>query len=83
LNKADTVYDIKHVASGVGNNGLEGMAGFANPLDIVEDVANGNLYISEFNWNENPNLTSQITLLKVKQPIVKQSIASVGQRKKR
>jgi hypothetical protein len=83
LNKADTVYDIKHVASGVGNNGLVGMAGFANPLDIVEDVANGNLYISEFNWNENPNLTSQITLLKVKQPIVKQSIASVEQRKKR
>jgi glucose/arabinose dehydrogenase len=82
LNKADTVYDIKHVAAGVGNNGLEGMAGFANPLDIVEDVTNGNLYISEFNWNENPNLISQITLLKVKQPIVKQSIARVIQRKK-
>ena len=71
-NNADTIYNIKHVASGVGNNGLIGMAGFANPLDIVEDVKNGNLYISEFNWNENPNLISQITLLKVKQPVVKQ-----------
>jgi hypothetical protein len=83
LNEADTIYDIKHVASGVGNNGLEGMAGFANPLDIVEDVTNGNLYISEFNWNENPNLISQITLLKVKQPLVKQSIARAVQSKKR
>jgi glucose/arabinose dehydrogenase len=83
LNKADTIYDIKHVAAGVGNNGLEGMAGFANPLDIVEDVTTGNLYISEFNWNENPNLISQITLLKVKQPIAKQSIARVVQPKKR
>jgi hypothetical protein len=44
---------------------LQGMVGFANPLDITEDVTNGNLYVSEFNWNENPNLTSQITLLKV------------------
>ncbi|MFA6086161.1 Ig-like domain-containing protein [Mucilaginibacter sp.] len=77
LNNADTIYNIKHVASGIGNNGLVGMAGFANPLDIVEDVKNGNLYISEFNWNENPNLISQITLLKVKQPTVKQSIARI------
>jgi hypothetical protein len=41
------------------------MSGFANPLDLVEDTLTGNLYISEFNWNNNPNLLSQITLLKV------------------
>ena len=59
------LYDITHSATGASNYGLEGMAGFANPLDITEDVTNGNLYISEFNWNENPNLISQITLLRV------------------
>jgi hypothetical protein len=63
--KDDHLYDITKSATGLSNYGLEGMTGFANPLDIVEDVTNGNLYISEFNWNENPNLTSQITLLKV------------------
>jgi hypothetical protein len=64
-NKKDDIYDIVRSASGSGNYGLQGMVGFANPLDITEDVTNGNLYVSEFNWNENPNLTSQITLLKV------------------
>jgi len=63
----DSLYDIVRSASGAGNYGLQGMVGFANPLDITEDVTNGNLYVSEFNWNENPNLTSQITLLKVVQ----------------
>ncbi|TWR28858.1 hypothetical protein FPZ43_11345 [Mucilaginibacter pallidiroseus] len=61
----DSIYDIVKSASGSGNYGLKGMVGFANPLEITEDVTNGNLYISEFNWNENPNLISQITLLKV------------------
>jgi glucose/arabinose dehydrogenase len=60
-------YNIVRSASGSGNYGLVGMVGFANPLDLTEDVINGNLYVSEFNWNENPNLTSQITLLKVVQ----------------
>jgi hypothetical protein len=43
------------------------MSGFANPLDIVEDVVNGNLYVAELNWNDNPNLTAQITLLRAQQ----------------
>ncbi|MBD1363079.1 Ig-like domain-containing protein [Mucilaginibacter sp. ZT4R22] len=60
-------YNIVKSATGAGNYGLQGMVGFANPLDLTEDVTNGNLYVSEFNWNENPNLTSQITLLKVVQ----------------
>jgi glucose/arabinose dehydrogenase len=63
----DSKYDIVRAASGSGNYGLQGMVGFANPLDLTEDVTNGNLYVSEFNWNENPNLISQITLLKVVQ----------------
>ncbi|AMR33523.1 hypothetical protein A0256_19895 [Mucilaginibacter sp. PAMC 26640] len=61
----DGKYDIVRSASGSGNYGLQGMVGFANPLDLTEDVTNGNLYVSEFNWNDNPNLISQITLLKV------------------
>jgi hypothetical protein len=40
------------------------MNGFANPLDLAEDTVTGNLYVIEFNWNENPNSISQITLLK-------------------
>jgi hypothetical protein len=64
-NNKDSIYDIVRSSSGSGNYGLQGMVGFANPLDITEDIINGNLYVSEFNWNENPNLTSQITLLKV------------------
>jgi hypothetical protein len=79
-NDKDQVYDIVKSASGSGNYGLEGMVGFANPLDLTEDVINGNLYVSEFNWNENPNLTSQITLLKVvksqtQQPVAKGNIS--------
>jgi len=61
----DKIYDIVNSARGSANIGLIGMSGFANPLDLVEDPINGNLYISEFNWNNNPNLLSQITLLKV------------------
>ncbi|WPU92434.1 Ig-like domain-containing protein [Mucilaginibacter sabulilitoris] len=61
----DRIYDIVKVTTGSGNSGLVGMSGFANPLDITEDVVNGNLYVIEYNWNDNPNLISQITLLKV------------------
>jgi hypothetical protein len=57
----DHVYDITKVTTGSGYNGLVGMSGFANPLDIVEDVTTGNLYVAELNWNDNPNLTAQIT----------------------
>ncbi|TSD67734.1 hypothetical protein FFF34_010200 [Inquilinus sp. KBS0705] len=73
----DHVYDIVRSAAGASNYGLEGMVGFANPLDITEDVLNGNLYVSEFNWNENPNLISQITLLKVIPETPKQQLAKI------
>jgi len=74
-NNKDSIYDIVRSSSGSGNYGLQGMVGFANPLEITEDTTNGNLYISEFNWNENPNLTSQLTLLKVNQQPKKQRLA--------
>lgn len=63
----DKKYDIVRSSAGSGNFGMTGMSGFANPLDIIEDTRNGNLYISEYNWNDNPNLISQITLLRVKE----------------
>lgn len=72
------LYDIVRAATGASNYGLDGMAGFANPLDITEDITNGNLYISEFNWNDNPNLTSQITLLRVNKKSEDQSIAKIS-----
>ncbi|QRR00193.1 Ig-like domain-containing protein [Dyadobacter sandarakinus] len=62
---ADNLYDIKKSYTGAGTNGLVGMSGFINPLDIVEDVKTGNLYVIEFNWNNIPDKTSQITLLQV------------------
>lgn len=61
----DGIYDIVKVTTGSGNNGLVGMSGFGNPLDIVEDQENGNLYVIEYNWNDSPNLVTQITLLRV------------------
>ncbi len=70
--ESDHIYDIVNTERGSGNSGLTGMSGFANPLDLVEDPVNGNIYISEFNWNNNPNLISQITLLKVNEVPVKQ-----------
>lgn len=63
----DDIYDIVKSSAGSGNFGMAGMSGFANPLDIIEDTRNGNLYISEYNWNDNPNLISQITLMRVKE----------------
>ncbi|WP_221391308.1 Ig-like domain-containing protein [Dyadobacter sp. NIV53] len=60
----DSIYDIVKVTTGSGNSGLVGMSGFGNPLDIVEDVVNGNLYLIQYNWNDSPNLTSQIILLR-------------------
>ncbi len=62
----DKIYDIVKVTNGSANDGLVGMSGFANPLNLVEDTTNGNIYIIEYNWNNNPNLVSQITLLQVK-----------------
>lgn len=63
----DSCYDIVSSVTGSGVNGIPGFAGFANPLDIVEDTTTGNLYISEFNRNNNPNATAQIVLLRVKE----------------
>ncbi|WP_158640641.1 Ig-like domain-containing protein [Anseongella ginsenosidimutans] len=60
----DIVFDIIRATAGSGDHGLVGMSGFANPLDIVEDTVNGNLYVIEFNWNNTPGLTAGITLLK-------------------
>ncbi|MDQ3291086.1 MAG: Ig-like domain-containing protein [Bacteroidota bacterium] len=62
---ADSNYDIKNDYTGAGTSGLVGMSGFINPLDIVEDVKTGNLYVIEFNWNNIPDRTAQITLLRV------------------
>ena len=62
----DSIYDIVKVNTGSGNNGLVGASGFGNPLDIVEDLVNGNLYVIEYNWNDSPNLAARITLLRVK-----------------
>jgi hypothetical protein len=60
----DRIYDIVKVATGSSNSGLVGMSGFVNPLDIIEDVVNGNLYVIEFNWNNLSSYKSQITLLR-------------------
>ncbi len=65
--EAESQYDIVKSVSGSGINGIPGFAGFANPLDIVEDVKTGNLYVSEFNRNNSPTAKSQITLLRVKE----------------
>ena len=62
---SESLYDIEESYTGAGTNGLVGMSGFINPLDIVEDVKTGNLYVIEFNWNNIPDRTAQITLLRV------------------
>ncbi|PSR56915.1 hypothetical protein AHMF7605_27170 [Adhaeribacter arboris] len=62
---AETDYNIRNSYTGAGTTGLVGMSGFINPLDIVEDVQTGNLYVIEFNWNNIPDRTAQITLLRV------------------
>ena len=64
-NDDDHIYDIVKVTPGSGNYGLIGMSGFSNPINLVEDTLSGNLYVIEYNWNDNPSLVTQITLLKV------------------
>jgi hypothetical protein len=78
----DHIYDIVKINTGSSNNGLIGMSGFGNPLDIVEDTLSGNLYVIEYNWNDNPNLSAQITLLKASEnapasPLLKLSALAV------
>ena len=63
----DRIYDITQAHTGAGTSGMVGMSGFLNPLDLVEDVATGNLYVSEYNWNNNTISPAQITLLRVSQ----------------
>jgi hypothetical protein len=60
----DRIYDITQAHTGAGTSGMVGMSGFLNPLDVVEDVATGNLYVSEYNWNNSTMSPSQITLLR-------------------
>ncbi len=62
----DQKYDIVNSQTGSGLFGIEGLSGFTNPLDITEDPRTGNLYVIEFNWNNTPGKTSQITLLRPK-----------------
>ncbi|RVU02459.1 T9SS type A sorting domain-containing protein [Mucilaginibacter limnophilus] len=80
-NGNDHIYDIIKVNTGSSNSGLQGMSAFGNPLDIAQDTISGNLYVSEFNWNDNPNLTSQITLLKIHEepmePLAKMTLAAI------
>ncbi|MBD0258555.1 MAG: Ig-like domain-containing protein [Cytophagales bacterium] len=61
----DRIYNIVQAHAGAGTTGMVGLSGFLNPLDIVEDVQTGNLYVSEYNWNNSPVSPSQITLLRV------------------
>ncbi len=61
----DRIYNIVQAHPGAGTAGMVGLSGFLNPLDIVEDVTTGNLYVSEYNWNNSPVSPSQITLLRV------------------
>ncbi|TLU96800.1 hypothetical protein FEM55_06655 [Dyadobacter sediminis] len=73
----DSIYDIVKVNTGSGNNGLVGASGFGNPLDIVEDQVNGNLYVIEYNWNDSPNLAARITLLRVKpEPVTEPEVTA-------
>ncbi|MDQ3292294.1 MAG: Ig-like domain-containing protein [Bacteroidota bacterium] len=60
----DKIYDITRVSAGSSSNGLIGMSGFANPLDLVEDVRTGNLYVIEFNRQNSNTKKAQITLLR-------------------
>ena len=76
----DSVYDIVRAATGMGSKVIAGMSGFANPLDIVEDVKTGNLYVSEFNRQDDPAKTAQITLLRVKEISVPETIVAQKQK---
>ncbi|MHA6248783.1 InlB B-repeat-containing protein [Pontibacter sp. CAU 1760] len=74
----DSMYDIVRSYSGAGAGGIVGLSGLTNPLDIIEDVNTGNLYVIEFNWNNIPDKSSQITLLRVKDASDPGAIATVS-----
>src|SRR5690606_11238378 len=53
---------------------IEGFTGFVDPLDLTEDVRNGNIYVSEYGGN------GKITLLKpsIISPLLLNQISSVN-----
>ncbi|QRQ99883.1 malectin domain-containing carbohydrate-binding protein [Dyadobacter sandarakinus] len=73
----DRIYDIIGAQTGSGTNGITGLSGFTNPLDLTEDVQTGNLYVIEYNWNNNAGKTSQIVMLKATSVSAPKGIASV------
>ncbi|MDQ3395071.1 MAG: Ig-like domain-containing protein, partial [Bacteroidota bacterium] len=64
--------DNLNIISAIEGLSIPGFSGFVDPLDLIEDTRNGNIYISEYARNENTK--GNITLLK---PIEKSQIASV------
>ncbi|MFT2011394.1 malectin domain-containing carbohydrate-binding protein [Pontibacter sp. 13R65] len=50
---------------------------FSNPLDLVEDVVTGNLYLSEY-FDGNGSGKPRITLLKVNQPTITTTVNAGG-----
>ncbi|QNF34067.1 putative Ig domain-containing protein [Adhaeribacter swui] len=74
----DKIYDIIGAQTGSGTDGITGLSGFTNPLDIIEDVETGNLYVIEYNWNNISGKTAQIVLLKAKAPSAQVGIAAVS-----
>ncbi|MDO1448406.1 malectin domain-containing carbohydrate-binding protein [Rhodocytophaga aerolata] len=74
----DKIYDIVKFQTGSGTNGVPGLSGFTNPLDITEDVQTGNLYVIEYNWNNTAGQTAQLVLLKATTPSAPVGIASVS-----
>ncbi|PSR55472.1 hypothetical protein AHMF7605_19150 [Adhaeribacter arboris] len=74
----DKIYDIIGAQTGSGTDGITGLSGFTNPLDITEDVETGNLYLIEYNWNNISGKTAQIVLLKATAPSAQVGIANVS-----
>ncbi|WP_171036587.1 malectin domain-containing carbohydrate-binding protein [Dyadobacter sediminis] len=74
----DRIYDIVGAQTGSGTEGISGLSGFTNPLDLTEDVETGNLYVIEYNWNNTKGKTSQIVLLKAISTTVQAGIAEVS-----
>ena len=67
--------DIINATEGIKVPGLR--RPFANPLDVVEDALNGNLYISEY-FDGNGKGQPRITLLKADQPAISDRINAGG-----
>ena len=48
---------------------ISGLSGFDDPLDVIEDTKTGNLYVSEYDRDNDG--TARLTLLRAKQPATK------------